>query len=65
MADMEVYEIIWICDPDNAHSAKPEPAPGWNVEFLCPSEALAFLPGGDCDAVVLDCPLPDGPALTY
>src|SRR4030095_12952238 len=30
----------------------------WNVQFLCPEEALALVAGTDCSAVVLDSPLP-------
>jgi DNA-binding NtrC family response regulator len=55
---MGVYEITWICDPDRGGPARPDPPPGWNLQFLCPGDALALLPGGDCAAVVLDCPLP-------
>jgi DNA-binding NtrC family response regulator len=56
---MGVYEITWICDPDRSEAARPEPPPGWNVQFLGPDDALALMPGGEPEAVVLDCPLPE------
>jgi DNA-binding NtrC family response regulator len=56
---MGTYEITWICDPDRVEAARPDPPPGWSVQFLGPGDALSLLPGGKPDAVVLECPLPD------
>jgi DNA-binding NtrC family response regulator len=55
---MGIYRITWICDPDREGITRLLPPPDWNVQFLGPDDALALLPGDDCAAVVLDCPLP-------
>ena len=54
---MGTYEITWIYAPDREDVTHPAPPPGWNVQFLAPDDALTLLPGGQCSAVVLDCPL--------
>jgi DNA-binding NtrC family response regulator len=55
---MGAYEITWICNPERAEAARPDPPPEWNMQFLCPGDALAHLAGAKADAIVLECPLP-------
>ena len=55
---MEVYEILWICDPDRVREPQIIPPPTWNVQFLDPDAALAILPGTEGAAVVLELPVP-------
>ncbi len=57
---MGLYEISWICDPDREDSSRPDPPPGWNLQFLSPADGLALLQGGSYSAVVVDCPLAEG-----
>jgi DNA-binding NtrC family response regulator len=55
---MEVYEIIWICDPGRVRESGTAPPPAWNVQFLDPAAALSILPSMECAVVVLELPVP-------
>jgi DNA-binding NtrC family response regulator len=54
---MGTYQLTWIHDPESG-GAPPDPPAGWNLRPLGPDDAVALLPGADCHAVVLDCPIP-------
>ena len=61
---MGTYQITWICEPDRVDTASPQSPAGWSVQYLGSDDALALLATGDCDAVVLDCPIPGWTAET-